>query len=89
MSNRVSAEATTEFRARLDELLVAVDERLSVDVKFECAGTECGSPEIARHYGHWFGRVLLACYEFDLIEEIAGQLQWLSGVMGRRGFGPG
>jgi methanogenic corrinoid protein MtbC1 len=68
---------------------VAVDERLELDLRFECAGPECGSLELARHYSHWFGRVLLACYEFDLLDEIGGQLRWLSGVMGRRGFGPG
>ncbi len=77
-----------EFRQRLDELLVAVDERLALDLKFECAGPECGSPELARHYNRWFGRVLLACYEFDLGDEIQNQLRWLAGVMGRRGFGP-
>ncbi len=73
----------------MEELLVAVDERLELDLKFECAGPECGSPVLARHYSHWFGHVLLACYEFDLLDEIAGQLRWLAGVMGRRGFGPG
>lgn len=77
-----------EFRQRLDELLVAVDERLALDLKFECAGPECGSPELARHYNRWFGRVLLACYEFDLGDEIQNQLRWLAGMMGRRGFGP-
>ena len=88
MSNRVSTEATTEFRAKLDELLVAVDERLELDMKFERAGPGCGSPELSRHYNRLFGRTLLACYEFDLVEEVGRQLQWLAGVMGRRGFGP-
>jgi len=88
MARVVSSNAAKAFRARLEELEVAVDERLDVDLKFECAGPECGSPNLARHYSHWFGRVLLACYEFDLIEEIGEQLRWLSGVMGRRGFGP-
>jgi len=89
MERIVSARAATEFRAQMEELLVAVDERLELDLKFECAGPECGSPELSRHYNHWFGRLLLACYEFDLVDEVAGQMRWLSGVMGRRGFGPG
>jgi methanogenic corrinoid protein MtbC1 len=89
MAYIVSAQAVAGFRARIEELLVVVDERLELDMRFECAGPECGRPELARHYSHWFGRLVLACYEFDLVEEIAGQLQWLSGVMGRRGFGPG
>jgi methanogenic corrinoid protein MtbC1 len=85
----VSPKAAAAFRVRIEELEVAVDERLDLDLRYECAGPECGSPELARRYNHWFSRLLLACYEFDLVEEIAGQLQWLSGVMGRRGFGPG
>jgi MerR family transcriptional regulator, light-induced transcriptional regulator len=88
MANRVSAEATTEFRGKLDELLVAVDERLELDMKFECAGPGCGSPELSRHYNRLFGRTLLACYEFELVDEVGRHLQWLAGVMGRRGFGP-
>lgn len=89
MANPVSDQAQADFQEKIEELLVAVDERLALDLKFECAGPECGSPELARHYNRWFGRVLLACYEFDIADEIAGQLRWLSGVMGRRGFGPG
>jgi methanogenic corrinoid protein MtbC1 len=88
MGSTISRQALVEFQQRLDELLVAVDERLEVDMKFECAGPECGSPELARHYNRWFGRSLLACYEFDLGVEMRNQLRWLAGVMGRRGFGP-
>jgi methanogenic corrinoid protein MtbC1 len=88
MGSTISRKALAEFRQRLDELLVAVGERLELDMKFECAGPECGSPELARHYNRWFGRSLLACYEFDLGDEVRNQLRWLAGVMGRRGFGP-
>ena len=88
MNTTVSAAALAPFRDGFDALLLEVDERLEVDLKFECAGPGCGSPEIARHYNAWFGRVLLAAYEFDLCDEVGRQLQWLAGVMARHGFGP-
>jgi hypothetical protein len=45
MAYIVSAQAVAGFRARIEELLVVVDERLELDMRFECAGPECGRPE--------------------------------------------
>ena len=88
MNATVSTEALARFEDGFDALLLEVDERLDLDMKFECAGPGCGSSELARHYNAWFGRVLLAGYEFNLGDEVGRQLQWLAGVMARHGFGP-
>jgi methanogenic corrinoid protein MtbC1 len=89
MANRVSAEATTEFRAKLDELLVAVDERLAVDAEFHCAGIDCDQPGLSRHVNREFGRLLAAVYEFELFDRLTDEARWFVSMLTRHGFGPG
>jgi len=88
MANPVSGEAQAEFRQKLDELLVVVDERLAVDAGFECAGIGCDQLELSRHYNREFGRLLAAVYEFGLFERLEDEVRWYAGVLMRRGFSP-
>ena len=88
MANRVSAEATTEFRGKLDELLVAVDERLAVDVEFHCAGIDCDQLGLSRHVNREFGRLLAAVYDFGLFDRLTDEASWFVSMLTRHGFGP-
>jgi len=89
MASRVSAEATTEFRAKLDELLGAVDERLAVDAEFHCAGIDCDQLGLSRHVNREFGRLLAAVYEFGLFDRLTDEARWFVSMLTRHGFGPG
>jgi MerR family transcriptional regulator, light-induced transcriptional regulator len=88
MVNRVSIEATAEFRAKLAELLVAVDERLAVDAEFHCPGVDCDQLGLSRHVNHEFGRLLAAVYEFGLFERLTDEARWFVSMLTRHGFGP-
>jgi methanogenic corrinoid protein MtbC1 len=89
MANRVSTDATTEFRDKLDELLVAVDERLALDAAFQCADIECDQLGLSRHANREFGRLLAAVYEFGLFGRLADEARWFVSMLSRHGFGPG
>ena len=89
MANRISAEATTEFREKLDELLVAVDERLALDAEFHCAGINCDQLGLSRHVNREFGRLLAAVYEFGLFDQLTEESRWFVSMLSRHGFGPG
>jgi methanogenic corrinoid protein MtbC1 len=89
MANRVSTEATTEFRAKMDELLVAVDERLALDAEFHCAGIDCDQLGLSRHVNLEFGRMLAAVYEFELFDRLTDESRWFVSMLSRHGFGPG
>ena len=89
MANRVSAEATTEFRAKMDELLVAVDEHLALDAEFHCAGIDCGQLGLSRHVNHEFGRLLAAVYEFGIFDRLTDESRWFVSMLSRHGFAPG
>jgi methanogenic corrinoid protein MtbC1 len=89
MANRISVEATTEFREKLDELLVAVGERLALDAEFHCAGIDCDQLGLSRHVNHEFGRLLAAVYEFGLFERLTDESRWFVSMLSRHGFGPG
>ncbi len=89
MANRVSAEAAAEFRAKLDELLVAVDERLALDAEFHCAGINCDQLGLSRHVNREFGRLLAAVYEFGLFDRLTEESRWFVSMLSRHGFGPG
>ena len=89
MANRVSAEAATEFQAKLDELLVAVDERLALDAEFHCAGIDCDQLGLSRHVNREFGRLLAAVYEFGLFDRLTEESRWFVSMLSRHGFGPG
>ena len=89
MANRVSSEATTEFRAKMDELLVAVDEHLALDAEFQCAGIDCDQLGLSRHVNREFGRLLAAVYEFGLFDRLTEESRWFVSMLSRHGFGPG
>jgi len=89
MANRVSAEATAEFRAKLDELLVTVDERLALDAEFHCVGIDCDQLGLSRHVNREFGRLLAAVYEFGLFDRLTDESRWFVSMLSRHGFGPG
>lgn len=89
MINRVSADAMTEFRAKLDELLVTVDERLALDAEFHCVGINCDQLGLSRHVNREFGRLLAAVYEFGLFDRLTDESRWFVSMLGRHGFGPG
>jgi methanogenic corrinoid protein MtbC1 len=89
MANRISAEATTEFREKLDELLVAVDEHLALDAEFHCAGIDCDQLGLSRHVNHEFGRLLAAVYEFGLFDRLTDESRLFVSMLSRHGFGPG
>ena len=89
MANRISAEATTEFREKLDELLVAVDEHLALDAEFHCAGIDCDQLGLSRHVNREFGRLLAAVYEFGLFDRLTDEARWFVSMLSRHGFGPG
>jgi methanogenic corrinoid protein MtbC1 len=89
MASCVSVEATTEFRTKLDELLVAVDERLAVDAEFHCQGIDCDQPGLSRHVNREFGRLLVAVYEFGLFDRLTDEARWFVSMLTRHGFGPG
>jgi methanogenic corrinoid protein MtbC1 len=89
MANRVSAEAATEFRTKLDELLVAVDERLTLDAEFHCAGIDCDQLGLSHHVNREFGRLLVAVYEFGLFDRLTDESRWFVSMLSRHGFGPG
>jgi|WetSurMetagenome_2_1015567.scaffolds.fasta_scaffold95015_3 MerR family transcriptional regulator, light-induced transcriptional regulator len=86
--SRVSGEAAGQFRALLPELLVAVDERMALESRFECSGIGCEQLELSREYNRQFGRTLLAVHEFGLVEQLPVELGWLVSFLSRRGFGP-
>ena len=85
---RVSGDAAGRFRALLPELLVAVDERMALESRFECSGIGCGQLELSREYNRQFGRTLLAVHEFGLAEQLPVEFGWLVSFLSRRGFGP-
>jgi len=89
MANRVSSEATTEFRAKMDELLVAVDEHLALDAEFHCAGIDCDQLGLSRHVNHEFGRLLAAVYEFGIFDRLTDESRWFVSMLTRHGFAPG
>ena len=89
MTNRVSAEAAAEFRVKLDELLVAVDERLALDAEFHCAGIDCDQLGLSRHVNREFGRLLAAVCEFGLFDRLTEESRWFVSMLSRHGFGPG
>jgi methanogenic corrinoid protein MtbC1 len=89
MANQISVEATTEFRAKMDELLVAVDERLALDAEFHCAGITCDQSGLSRHVNREFGRLLAAVYEFGIFDRLTDESRWFLSMLSRHGFGPG
>jgi len=89
MANRVSTEATTEFREKLDELLVTVHERLALDAEFHCAGIDCDQLGLSRNVNREFGRLLAAVYEFGLFDRLTEESRWFVSMLSRHGFGPG
>lgn len=86
--SRVLGEAAGQFRALLPELLVAVDERMALESRFECSGIGCEQLELSREYNRQFGRTLLAVHEFGLVDQLPVELGWLVSFLSRRGFGP-
>jgi len=73
----------------MDELLVAVDERLALDAEFHCAGINCDQLGLSRHVNHEFGRLLAAVYEFGLFDRLTDESRWFLSMLSRHGFGPG
>jgi methanogenic corrinoid protein MtbC1 len=73
----------------MDELLVAVDERLALDAEFQCAGIDCDQLGLSRHVNREFGRLLAAVYEFGLFDRLTEESRWFVSMLSRHGFGPG
>ncbi len=73
----------------MDELLVAVDERLALDAEFHCAGIDCDQLGLSRHVNREFGRLLAAVYEFGLFDRLTDEARWFVSMLSRHGFGPG
>ncbi len=77
------------LRQQLPALAAVVNEKLVLDLRFDCLEPGCDNPALVQEYSLLFGRSYAALLELGLLELLPGELEWMKRVLTARGFATG